>query len=88
VQFGVNNLNELTTASRYGTLTVAGNVANGTGPFSVTVSGTGLASGAAEVYADGAWARPGATPANGVNTYTDRWAVERTLVFVTIRCLV
>ncbi len=36
---------------------------------SVTVSGTGLSSGAATVYNDGTWARAGATLANGSNYY-------------------
>jgi RHS repeat-associated protein len=75
--FGVNNLNELTTAGRSGTLTVAGTAGerrgssqSDPGVTGVTVSGTGLSSGAAELYADGAWARAGATPANGQNSYT------------------
>ena len=75
--FGVNNLNELSTVSRNGTLTVAGtaterraNYQGDSGVTSVTVSGTGLASGAATLYADGSWARAGATPADGQNTYT------------------
>jgi hypothetical protein len=67
----VNNLNELTTVTNRGTLTVAGTAteypANLTG---VTVSGTGLSSGSAELYGDGAWARTNATPVNGNNTYT------------------
>jgi hypothetical protein len=75
--FGVNNLNELTTVGRGGTLTVAGtanerrsNYQGDYGVTGVTISGTGLSSGAAELYADGAWARAGATPANGQNSYT------------------
>ena len=75
--FGVNNLNELTTAGRSGTLTVAGTAterrANYPGDYGVTgvtVSGTGLSSGAAELYADGLWARAGATLADGQNSYT------------------
>ncbi|SPE55487.1 exported hypothetical protein [Verrucomicrobia bacterium] len=36
----------------------------------VTVSGTGLSSGSANVYGDGTWARSGAALANGTNTYT------------------
>ena len=75
--FGVNNLNELTTGGRSGTLTVAGTAGErriryegDSGVTNVTVSGTGLASGAAELYADGTWARAGATPANGQNSYT------------------
>ena len=75
--FGVNNINELTTGSRSGTLTVGGtaterraNYPGDTGVTGVTASGTGLGSGAAELYADGAWARAGANPANGQNSYT------------------
>jgi RHS repeat-associated protein len=75
--FGVNNLNELTTVSRSGTLTVAGaaserraNYEGDYGVTGVTVSGTGLSSGPAELYVDGAWARTNATLADGENTYT------------------
>jgi len=75
--FNVNSLNELTTETNHGTLTVAGtaterkaNYVGDNGVTSVTVSGTGLSSGAANLYVDGSWARPGATPANGSNTYT------------------
>ena len=68
--FAVNSLNELTSASRSGTLTVAGSVSQGTGPYSVNVSGTGLSYGAATVYSDNTWARAGASPANGQNSYT------------------
>ena len=58
--FAVNNLNELTTAGRSGTLTVAGTVGQASPPVSVLVSGTGLATGAATPYEDGTWARAGA----------------------------
>ncbi len=69
--FSVNNLNELSSASRNGTLTVAGTTTEpGADVTGVTVSGTGLSSGAATEYADGTWARTNATPANGLNTYT------------------
>jgi RHS repeat-associated protein len=76
--FTVNNLNELAGATRSGTLTVAGTATELRGSVSgspagvtnVTVSGTGLASGSANIYHDGDWARAGATPANGTNTYT------------------
>jgi RHS repeat-associated protein len=68
--FNVNNLNQLTTATRDGTLTVAGTVGSPNVTPSVTVSGTGLASGAATLYGDGTWARAGATPADGPNSYT------------------
>jgi len=57
----LNNLNELTSASRSGTLTVAGTTGQRKATYewdfygvtNVTVSGTGLASGNAEVYSDG-----------------------------------
>jgi len=68
---GVNNLNELATNTRSGTLTVAGTATEaGAYVTGVTVSGTGLSSGSANVYADGTWARSGAILANGTNTYT------------------
>ncbi len=54
------------------TLTVAGQ-ANlpGADLTSVTVSGTGLTTGSAAVYADGTWAKAGAAPAtSGNSTYT------------------
>ncbi len=62
--------NELTSASRSGTLTVAGTTGQRKATFEwdsygvtkVTVSGTGLASGNAEAYSDGYWAMTGATP--------------------------
>ena len=60
--FGVNVLNALTTVSRSGTLTVAGTTSSAA--TNVTVSGTGLSSGAAALYTDKTWARAGATPAN------------------------
>ncbi len=69
--FGVNNRNELTNATRSGTLTVAGLASQpGANLDHVAVSGTGLSSGNANVYADGSWARAGATVANGTNSYT------------------
>ncbi len=66
--FAANAVNELTSISRTGTLTVAGTA--GEPSASVTVSGTGLSSGAATVYGDGTWARTNAAPASGQNTYT------------------
>jgi RHS repeat-associated protein len=70
--FTANAANELAGGALAGSLTVSGSVwpppPNSTP--SVTVSGTGLASEAAQVYADGSWARAGAAPANGLNTYT------------------
>ena len=71
----MNNLNELTTVTNRGTLTVAGTATET--PYDspdyltgVTVSGTGLSSGPAALYADGTWARTNATLANGNNTKT------------------
>lgn len=76
----MNNLNELTNVSRSGTLTVAGTATERRGSLlygspagvtNVTVSGTGLTSGSAELYADGSWARTNASPAtSGASTYT------------------
>ena len=67
VQWGADSRNQLSSATRSGTLTVAGNVDLGSSPYTVSVSGTGLTPGAAAVYTDYAWARAGATPANGLN---------------------
>ncbi|HOC57003.1 MAG TPA: RHS repeat-associated core domain-containing protein [Verrucomicrobiota bacterium] len=61
--FSVNELNELTTAERSGTLTVAG---TSTGPATeVTVNGQ-----LAELYGDYTFAKPGLTLADGTNTFT------------------
>jgi RHS repeat-associated protein len=76
--FNVNTLNELTSATRNGTLTVAGTATEPRGDVSgsalgvtnVTVSGTGLSSGPADIYHEGDWARSGATLADGNNSYT------------------
>jgi YD repeat-containing protein len=68
--FQPNSLNELATASRTGTLTVAGAFEQASASPTVSVSGTGLSTGAASVYADGTWARPGAALADGNNSYT------------------
>jgi RHS repeat-associated protein len=79
--FNVNSLNELTTATRSGTFTVAGTATEPKGGYiyppdyppgvtNVTVSGTGLSSGKAELYLDGTWARTNATLANGNNSYS------------------
>ena len=70
--FSVDNKNQLTTAARSGTLTVAGQASQpGANLTSVTVSGTGLTTGSATVYADGSWAKAGAAPASsGNSTYT------------------
>ena len=61
--FSANNVNELTTISRSGTLTVAGTT---TSPATgVNVSGTGISgSQPAAVYADSTSALGGVTPAN------------------------
>ncbi len=67
-RFNVNSLNELTTETNAGTLTVAGTTTGAA--TNVTVSGTGLTSGPATVYADNTWARAGANWANGSNSYT------------------
>jgi RHS repeat-associated protein len=75
--FGVNKLNELTNATRSGTFTVAGTATEQEGSISgspagvtnVTVSGTGLSSGTANLYLDGSWARTNATLANGTSSY-------------------
>ena len=70
--FSVDSKNQLTTAARSGTLTVAGQASQpGANLTSVTVSGTGLTTGSAAVYADGSWAKAGAAPAtSGNSTYT------------------
>ncbi|HZI30974.1 MAG TPA: hypothetical protein VFF11_01465, partial [Candidatus Binatia bacterium] len=85
----MNALNELTNATRAGTLTVAGNASErrypdySPGVTNVTVSGTGLSSGLADIYVDGSWARTNATLADGNNSYTavardnyGRWATN------------
>jgi RHS repeat-associated protein len=66
--FKVNNLNELTTETNGGTLTVAGTTTSAA--TNVTVSGTGLSSGPAQIYADATWVRAGANFVSGGNTYT------------------
>jgi RHS repeat-associated protein len=66
--FNVNNLNELTTETNGGTLTVAGALSSTAS--SVSVSGTGLSPGSATLYNDNTWVRSGAAFQNGVNTYT------------------
>ncbi len=62
-QFNVNNLNELTTASRAGNFTVAGNVS--ATPTNVTVNGVN-----AQVYADLAFARTNVSLSDGNNAFT------------------
>jgi RHS repeat-associated protein len=75
--FSVDSRNQLSGTTRSGTLTVAGQAGDsdtaansGVGISSVTVNGTGLSSGAATLYADGTWARAGASYTSGNNTYT------------------
>ncbi len=64
--FNVNNLNELTTASRTGTLTVAGTVSEqATNVTSVTVNTL-----TATLYSDATFAKDGFTVTNGSNLYT------------------
>lgn len=72
--FAVNDVNELSSASQTGTLTVAGATTevSGNAPYynypgvtGVTVNGQ-----SANVYEDGSFAADGFTPANGQNTYT------------------
>ncbi len=57
--FGVNNLNELTTLSRSGNLTVAGAVS--TTPTTVTVKDNANSAVAGTVYGDNAFARTNVT---------------------------
>jgi hypothetical protein len=82
--FGVNNRNELTNATRSGTLTVAGLASQpGANLDHVEVSVNGGAGANADVYADGTWARAGATLADGNNSYTataedTTWPTPRT----------
>ncbi|HEV2207455.1 MAG TPA: RHS repeat-associated core domain-containing protein [Verrucomicrobiae bacterium] len=66
--FSANSVNELSTISRSGTLTVAGTT---TSPATgVNVSGTGISgSQVAAIYADSTWALTNVTPANGQNTW-------------------
>ena len=66
--FKVNSLNELTTETNSGSLTVAGTTTSAA--TNVTVSGTGLSSGSAWIYSDFTWARQGANFVSGANTYT------------------
>ena len=70
--FSVNAANELTTSVPSGTLTVAG----GTAPPASSVAISGSASGAATLYADGAWALSGASLPSGSATYiaAAQWA--------------
>ena len=64
--FAVNSLNELSSASRSGTLTVAGTTTEPSGNVTnVTVNGA-----SAYEYADGTFAAAGFTPINGNNTFT------------------
>ena len=61
--FGVNNLNELTNATRTGNMTVVGNTT--TAATSVTLNNS-----IAELYGDNAFARTNVSLVNGTNTFT------------------
>ena len=66
--FNVNSLNELSTGSRSGTMTVAGDVwSNAT---SVTVKDNGNAAASATIYGDNTFAKSGITLIDGTNTFT------------------
>jgi len=84
-RFNVNTLNELTTATNSGTLTVAGTT---TEPAADVTSMT-VNSVTASEYADGTFAAAGFTPANGNNTYTaiagdtyGRWDTNSVTVYL------
>jgi len=69
--FGVNTLNELTNATRSGTLTVAGVASQpGANISSISVSVNGGAGANGDIYADGSWAKSGATLLNGNNSFS------------------
>jgi len=63
----VNNLNELTTATRTGTLTVSGTTSSGA--TSVTVGGNGITN-SASLFLDYTFAAQGLTLVDGNNTFT------------------
>ena len=65
--FNVNNLNELTTGTNAGTLTVAGTTTSLA--TNVSVWGTSLSSGSAVLYADATWVRTNVTRPGGNATY-------------------
>jgi RHS repeat-associated protein len=68
--FSVDSLNQLTSGSRSGTLTVAGTVGTpGTNVTSVTVADNGNSPASATVYGDKTFARSGITVLNGNNTF-------------------
>jgi RHS repeat-associated protein len=66
--FNVNNLNELTTETNSGFLTVAGTTTSVA--TNVTVTGSGLLTGSALLYADATWARTNAALPSGDALYT------------------
>jgi len=66
--FGVNSLNELTTLSRDGTMTVAGAVS--ITPTNVSVKDNANSAQTATVYGDNSFARQNVTLLNGDNTFT------------------
>jgi len=65
--FGVDSLNQLTTLTRSGTMTVAGSVS--TEPASVTVKDNNNAAQAATVYGDNTFVRANVTLLNGTNAF-------------------
>jgi len=62
--FNVNALNQLATVGRSGTYTVAGKVANGEPPISVSINGQ-----SASVYADLTFAKAGFSLSDGTNSF-------------------
>jgi RHS repeat-associated protein len=66
--FGVDNVNQLTTVTRTGTLTVAGGTS--ATATSVTVTDNGNSAVGATLYADNTFARSGVTLLDGTNTFT------------------
>ena len=66
--FGVDNVNQLTTVSRSGTLTVAGGTT--VAATSVTVKDNGNSAVAATLYGDKTFARSGVSLLDGNNTFT------------------
>lgn len=71
--FAVNNVNELSSISRSGTLTVAGSATewSGNSPYNnyPGVSNVTVNSQSANIYGDGSFAAGGFTPQGGVNLY-------------------
>ena len=67
--FGVNNLNQLTTGSRSGTITVSGGTSGGATSVTVADNGSSPAVAATLYASDGSFARAGVTLLNGANTF-------------------